>query len=163
MKKSVIGAALAAIAIVTLNTGCVTSKVQKVDATTGFTNTVVVVNQANLALDSAALQGVTAIAVNTVVNQTHKDPNVVAALKNAKVALDGILGGANQQTTQQVLDLLKLQGNQALADQVTMLVQTASSLEQQLLAKYGQGVAGQISISLLKAISAGLSIGLAGA
>lgn len=127
------------------------------------TNTVAIVNEANLSLDCVAIQGATAIAVNAVRVQTKNDPNVLNAIKNAKVALDGILTGANQQTTAQVMDILKSQGNPALQQQVASLVQTVSALEQSLLQKYGTTVAGEITLSILKSIDAGLAIGLAGA
>lgn len=153
---------LAATAV--LATGCATSHKVTItqDPTSGAfsTNTTVVVNEVNLALDCVAAQGATAIAVNVVLVQTKHDPNVVQALKNAKIAMDGILNGSNQQTTAQVLALLKAQGNQALTDQVTQLVDTVSKLEQGLLQKYGTTVAGEISLSLLKAVDAGLTIGL---
>lgn len=145
-------------------TGCVIGHKQVVTSTpAGFTtNTVAVVNEGNLALDAAALQASTAIAVNAVLIQTHKDPNVISALKNAKVAMDGILGGTSQQTTQQVVDLLKANGNPALVAQVQSIVQTVSALEQKLLATYGTTVAGEIGIEILKSLDAGLSTGLAG-
>ena len=153
---------VAAFAIV----GCVTAK--KITTTanadgTFTTNTTTVVNEANLALDCAGIQVVTAVSVNAVRIQSKNDPNVLNALKNAKVALDGILTGANQQTTAQVLTILKANDNPALQQQVSSLVQTVSALEQSLLQKYGTGVAGEITLSILKSVDAGLAIGLAGA
>lgn len=145
-----------------LATGCATSKTQTVtpNGSGGFTtNTVYTVNTNNLALDSAAAQVATAVAVNVVINA---EPQSVPALKNAQAALGGILKGTNQQTTQQVIDLLKAQGNPVLAQQVTTLIGSLSAVEQNLLAKYGQGVAGQITLSLAEAVYSGLSVGLAG-
>ncbi len=124
-----------------------------------ITNTVTVVNEANLALDSAALEAVTSIAISTVVS---KDPSVVEVLKNAHVALDGILNGSNPSTTGQVLAMLKAQNNPTLTSEINSLIGSANTLEQSLLAKYGSGVAGEITIALAKAINAGLSVGLAG-
>lgn len=141
--------------------GCVTSKVAQISPT-GTTNYVTVVNQSNLELDSAVLQSVTAVAVATAITQTHNDPGVIAALKNAQMALNGILSGSNQQTTDQVLALLKAQGNQVLSAQVTALVSAVSAKEQELLQTYGQTVSGQITTEILKAINAGLVVGLAG-
>lgn len=151
--------------VAVLFTACMTQKVPVVtgSAATGFsTNMVTEINTANLALDSAALQGATAIAVNLVLTQTKHDPGVVQALKNAHIAIDGILVGASQQTTAQVLEMLKIQNNAALSAQATSIMNAASALEQQLLAKYGASVAGQISIEILKSVDAGLAVGLSG-
>lgn len=148
-----------------LTSGCVIGHKQVVSgsAATGYTtNSVAFVNEANLTLDASALQATTAIAVNVVLVQTHKDPQIIAALKNAKVAMDGILGGTSQQTTQQVIDILKANGNPSLVAQVTSIVNAVSALEQQLLAKYGTTIAGEISIEILKSLDAGLGVGLAG-
>lgn len=161
MKKLLFAVCLSAAFI----TGCVLGKKTTVTTNpngTFTTNTVVVVNEANLALDSAALQAATAIGVNAVRIQTKNDPGVIQAMKDAKTALDGILMGASQQTTDQVLALLKANGNPALQQQVTSLVQTISALEQGLLQKYGATVAGEITLSILKSVDAGLAIGLAG-
>jgi len=156
---------LAILGLVAMSAGCVLGKKTSVTANpngTFTTNTTVIVNEANLTIDSAALQAATAIAVNTVRIQTHNDPGVLSALRNAKVALDGVLMGASQQTTAQVLDILRANGNPALQQQVTSLVQTISALEQSLLQKYGVTVAGEITISILKSVDAGLAIGVAG-
>lgn len=163
MKK--ITSVLAAATLVALvTTGCLTSRKQVVTSTpSGFTtNYVTTVNEGNLALDAGVLQASAAIAVNAALIQTHNDPQVISALKNAKVALDGILGGTSQQTTQQVVDLLKANGNPALVAQVTSIVNAVSALEQQLLAKYGTTVAGEISLEILKSLDAGLAVGLQG-
>jgi hypothetical protein len=164
MKKIAVFAAL--IAVVGLSSGCVTSKkigiVTNPDGTS-TTNITVVVNEANLALDCAAIQAATAVSVNAVRIQSKNDPGVISALKNAKTALDGILLGANQQTTDQVLTILKANGNPELQQQVSSLVQTISTVEQALLQKYGTTVKGEITLSILKSIDAGLAIGLAGA
>lgn len=138
--------------------GCVTSKVQT-PGPNGTTITTTVVNTNNLNLDAAVLQGATAISVSLLV---QKDPSTIQPLKNAHVALDGILNGANQMTTQEVLTMLKASGNPQLSAEVTSLVQTASSLEQTLLAKYGAEVGGQIAVAVTRAVDAGLIIGLAG-
>ena len=158
MKTQLVLTSIAILIIASLNTGCVTKKVQTV--TNGQTNTVTVVNQENLDLDAAALQGATSIATAFIVSKGN--PADIAALKNAELAINGILNGANQQTTQQVIDLLKANGSATLQTQVSGLVQAASALEQKLLNKYGTTVAGQISVELTKAIYAGLVIGLAG-
>lgn len=143
-------------------TGCLLSKKTTVtgNAATGFTtNTVVVVNEANLALDSVILQGATSIAVAPLVS---KYPNLVQPLRDAHVALDGIINGGNTNTSQQVIAMLKAQNNPALTEQINLLMQNVSKVEQDLLAKYGVTAAGEITISLARAIDAGLVIGLAG-
>lgn len=145
----------AAIGLIALsNTGCMTSKVAGPNGTT-----VTVVNTNNLALDASVFQGAVAISVSLL---AQKDPSVVPPLRSAHVALDGILNGANQMTTQEVLNMLKAAGNPALSAEVTSLVQTASALEQTLLMKYGAEVGGQIGLALVKAADAGIVIGLTG-
>lgn len=165
MKKLASFALLTAV-IGLLSTGCAIAHKSTITANpngTYTTNTTAVVNESNLALDCVAVQGATAIAVNVVLVQTKHDAGVIESLKNAKLALDGILLGSNQQTTQQVLELLKANGNPALQQQLTQLIDTASKLEQGLIQKYGVTVAGEIALSILKSIDAGLAIGLAGA
>lgn len=150
-------------------TGCMTSKTTTVtpggtNSVTGagylpVTNTVVTVNQANLTLDCGVLQGITAGAVSVVV---AKEPGSIPALKDAAVALDGILNGANTNTTAQVIGLLGGNANPVLNTEVTSLLSTVSALEQQLLAKYGPMVGGQIALAITRAVSEGLVTGLAG-
>jgi len=161
MKKLAVSLALIAV----VSVGCMTSKKVTTSANPdgSFTSTTnVVVNEANLALDCTAISGVTAVAVNTALIQSKHDPVVLQALKNSKTALDAILFGTSQQTTQQVLDLLKINGNPALEQQVSQLVDTVSKLELALLQKYGTTVKGEIANSILQAIDTGLTIGLAG-
>ena len=161
----ILGVAVGTIGLILISQGCVTSKTAMVtgDATTGFsTNIVVTVNTNNLALDCAGIQVVTAVGVNAALNASHNDPGVINALKNAQVALGGILNGTNPQTTSQVVALLNAQGNPALTQQVTQLVQSLSAVEQNLLAKYGATVAGQISVAITQAVYSGLTVGLAG-
>ena len=153
-----IGAAgLILVAALASVTGCVTSKRQVV--TNGVTNTVVVVNEANLAFDAAGLQAATAVAVNAVL---ARDPSAVGPLKTAQTVLAGVLNGTSPQTTAQVIALLKAQNNSALNQEMTTLVGEISALEQKLLAQYGATVAGEISVALTKAVYSGLTVGLAG-
>lgn len=164
MKKSML-VLVAALSLVL--TGCLTSKNSTVSAGpngTTVTNTTVTVNQANLSIESTLVQVAAAVAVTTVLSTTHNDPNVLQALKNAQVALGGIMNGTNPQTTAQVVELLKAQGNQALTDQITSLLTSISTAEQNLLNQLGAGsnVAGQISVALTKAVYSGLTVGLAG-
>jgi hypothetical protein len=150
-----------ALASLALCAGCLTSKQTSVTqgASGPVTNTVTVVNQANLLLDSSVLQGATAIAVSVAV---QKDPSVVPALKDAQTALTGILNGASTNSASQILSTLGQSSNPALAAEITPLVGTVSGLEQSLLAKYGTNVTGQITIALAKAVNAGFATGLAG-
>ena len=156
---------VATISIAAAVAGCMTTKKQVVGTDSSgatFTNTVTVVNEGNLALDATGVQVATAIAVNTVLVQTKYDPQVLQALKNAKTALDGILTGVNSETSQQVVAMLKLQNNASLSSQVDTLLQAISAAEQNLLAKYGATVAGEITVAMVKAVDAGLTVGLNG-
>src|SRR6516225_393074 len=161
MKKLIVPLIAAAI----ITAGCVASRQQVITPNPvggGFTTNVVwVVNTNNLIVDSAAASVVTAVAVNAAIIGSHNDANVVQALKNAQTALGGILQGATFQTRQQVVEILRAQGNPALTEQVNQLVDALSSLEQDMLQKYGQTVAGQISVSLTRAVYTGLNTGLA--
>lgn len=157
-----LSAAVLAVLSVTL-IGCVTSKVSTVTPTaTGFvTNTVTVVNTNNLTLDAAALQAATAVSVSLVVNNP-KNAAMIPALKDAQIALDGILNGSNATTTTQVLTLLQANSNPALSQEITSLLSVVSAFEQSVLAKYGPSVAGQIGLAVTRAIDAGLIVGLTG-
>jgi len=158
LASSILGAALlAGFALLTLlDAGCVTRSVTTVSPA-GVTNTVTLVDTNALALDAAVLEGATAISVNLIV---QKDPAVVPALKDAQLALNGVLNGSNAQTTQQVLNLLKAGNNPAVASEVTSLVGVVSSLEQKLLGNYGAEAAGQITIALARAALGGIITGL---
>lgn len=143
-------------------TGCLTSKTQTVTTNpngTFSTNTVTTVNQANLALDSAGLQSLTSISVSLLVN---KDPGLVAPLRDAQTALDGILNGSNPQSEAQVVAMLNAKGDKDLTTEITQLQQAVSQLEQDLLKKYGATVAGEVSVALTRAVERGLRVGLAG-
>jgi hypothetical protein len=143
--------------------GCMTSKVTTVTHPTGgtgtVTNTVTVVNTNNLILDASVIQAAVATGVSVAI---QKDPSTIPAFKDAQMALDGVLNGSNTNTTAQVLALLGNDSNPTIASEVTPLISVASSLEQQLLAKYGSGVAGQISLAIAKAVDAGLIVALQG-
>jgi hypothetical protein len=168
MMKMRIMAVTAMVLAAGLFAGCMTSKTTTVTpggTTAGgvvfgpVTNTVTTVNEANLALDCGVLQGLVAAGVSIVV---QKEPGSIPALKDAELALDGILNGANTNTTAQALALLGSNSNPVLASEITSLMQVGSALEQKLLAKYGQSVTGEISLALTKAVYGGLVIGLAG-
>jgi hypothetical protein len=161
---SVMGMVLAA----GLLAGCMMSKTTTVTpggTTAGgvvfapVTNTVTTVNEANLALDCGVLQGLVAASVSIVV---QKEPASIPALKDAELALDGILNGADTNTTAQAIALLGKNSNPVLATEMTTLINTMSVLEQQLLAKYGQNVGGQIALAISQAVYGGFVIGLAG-
>ena len=167
-KKIAVSLILIAVSSTFIFSGCVTDKKTVVTpATTNalgvvtgpVTNTVTTVNTNNLLLDASVLQGATAVAVSVV---AQKDPSAVPALRDASVALNGILNGANPQTTGQVLGLLGSNSNATLAAEIGPLIGTVSALEQTLLNKYGSGVSGQITLALTKAVAAGFVAGLAG-
>ncbi|HEV2350837.1 MAG TPA: hypothetical protein VG028_13430 [Terriglobia bacterium] len=168
MKSKLLSVLLGASLLAGLS-GCMTRKVTSTnvtgDAVTGFTtNTVTItqVNTNNLILDSAVFQGAVAIGVTAAISATHQDPGVISALKNAQTALDGVLNGSNPETTAQVLTMLKANGNPALVQEINSLIASASALEQDLLVKYGAGVAGQITTALARAADAGLVVALEG-
>ncbi len=148
-------------AIVTLVTGgCLLSKQAVVtsNGAGGFTtNIVTVVDEANLAIDASVLEVVTATAVIRFKN----NPQVVSALQDAHKALDGIIEGSNSATTQDVINILKIQGNSQLTDEVSSLVKIISLEEQKLIVKYGSSVAGKIALAVTRAVDAGIVIGLA--
>lgn len=138
--------------------GCMTHRVTTIDPVTGATNTVTVVDTNNLAMDQDLLQSATAISLGFAI---QKDPNIVPPLKTAKESIDGILNGTNQQTTQDVINVLKASNNPTLSREVASLLKAISGIEQRLLSKYGQSVAGQIHIALTQAIANGLGDALA--
>ena len=152
MKKYLSLAGVLALALVA---GCMTTK------TTGPTGTVTTtVNTNNLALDCAVIQSAAAIGTSVAI---QKDPSVVPILQTVQVALGGVLNGANASTTAQAIQLIGASSNPTLGQEVAPLIGMASALEQQLLAKYGQGVAGQISLAIAHALYSGITAGLAGA
>jgi hypothetical protein len=158
----------ALLAIASFTAGCLTSRTTTVtpgtvnaDGTTNaaVTNTVVTVNEANLAIDCSILTTTTSLAVSLA---AQDDPKVVPALKQAQIALDGVLNGANPNTTTQILNALGGKLNPTAAGNITGIVSSASSLEQNLLKKYGASVAGEITLAIARAIDDGLTQGLAG-
>ena len=152
MKKYLSLAGVLALALVA---GCMTTK------TTGPTGTVTTtVNTNNLALDCAVIQSAAAIGTSVAI---QKDPSVVPILQTVQVALGGVLNGANASTTAQAIQLIGASSNPTLGQEVAPLIGMESALEQQLLAKYGQGVAGQISLAIAHALYSGITAGLAGA
>ena len=128
--------------------------------TPGTTTTVTTVNTNNLTIDAAVIQGVVATAVSVAV---QKDPSVIPALQIAQASLGGVLNGSDASTPGQIMALLGKNGNATIQAEITPLVSVVSGLEQQLLAKYGQGVAGQITLAIAKSVYAGLSVGLSSA
>ena len=167
MKNTIIAATLLAASC--LLTGCLTGKVSTITPastnslgiiTGPVTNTVTIVNTNNLLLETAVLQSATAIGVGVAV---QKDPSIVQALTDAQIALDGILNGASTNTPAQVAALLGNNSNPTIQGEIMPLITMASVLEQQLLAKYGTTVGGQISMAILRALDRGLAAGLIGA
>jgi hypothetical protein len=141
--------------------GCMTSKVQTVTATpTGFaTNTTTVVNEANLAIDTAVLQSLTSIAVTEVLRRDHS-LSTIKIILSTETALNGVLSGANDSNTGQLLTILGSNGSDALSTEIKPLIIMASSIEQNLLAKYGATVAGKISNAIAKSVYAGMATSL---
>lgn len=155
IKKILLGmlATAAILTVMVLMSGCLTSK--QTSVTNGVTNVVVTVNQTTLALDCAAIQ----FGTGELVSQFAKNPQNLVALNDAKIALDGILTGATTNNTQQALALLKL-STPALQQQAQGLINAVSQLEQQLLAKYGATVTGEITLAIATAIDRGFATGL---
>jgi hypothetical protein len=158
MKKSTLFslfvAGLVAIAGIT---GCVTSKQVTTNPTTGVTTTNTVVNTAQLNIDCAVLQ--TSFAIGTSV-AVQKDPSVVPILTDVTLALNGVLHGASTNSASQVLTLLGKNSNSTIAANITPIINSLSSFEQNLLNKYGTNVAGQISIAVTTAVDQGILAGL---
>lgn len=149
--------------LVLSQTGCLTSKTATVSQSptgTFTTNYVTTVNTANLALWTTGASVATTVAVNTILASTKNDPTVLADLKKAQIALDGVVSGANQATTADVINMLKANGNPVLAQEVTGLITSISALEQQALVNAGATVPGEISLSFAKAVNSGLMVGL---
>lgn len=149
--------------------GCMTSRVVTItpggtNATTGSitgpaTNTVTIVNTNNLQLDCLAIQG---LAAGATVGARLADTNTIPYLQDAQTAMGGLLNGASEGSTAQILDALGQSGNTNLATAFAPVVAAASSIEQGLLAKYDTSVAGQISVAITRAVYNGISLGLAG-
>lgn len=144
---------LSAASIALLPSGCMTSKTTTVTqstnsagAVTSATNVVVTVNQANLALDCAALQLVGTPAVTYALT---KDPSVRPILVDIQTAVNGALHGADTNVVATVEGFLGK--NQALDDQLTPLIQAASDLRGQLLLKYGSNNGVIIASAILQA------------
>jgi hypothetical protein len=137
-------------------TGCVTTPAST-NSVTGVV-TPVGVNTNNLAIDAAVINGLVATAVSIVV---QKDPHAIPALRDAQMALGGILNGANAGTPNQIIGLLGKNSNATIAAEIGPLINTLSALEQSLLNKYGQTASGQIVIAITRAIYGGFAVGLA--
>lgn len=161
--KKIFSIAAMAVLLTLSQTGCVTSKTATVTQSptgTFSTNYVTTVDTANLALWTTGASVATTVAVNAILSATKNDPAVLADLQKAQIALDGVVNGANQATTADVINMLKANGNPVLAQEVTGLVQSISALEQQALVNAGQTTAGEISLSFAKAVNSGLIVGL---
>jgi hypothetical protein len=164
MKKLTVSLALTAVLALAVS-GCAWHKATSVTAngSGGFsTNVVYSINTNNLNLQKTIIAAGTTEAVTLTLSATKNDPTIVQALKNAQVALDGILHGSNQLTREQVIAILKAQNNPTLSQQVDQLLQTISGYEQQWLVQFGASVAGQISVAYTEAVYSGLTVGLTG-
>lgn len=123
------------------------------------TNTVQVVDPVALSLAVAGSEGITAIAVTTVVK---KDPGAIPVLKDAQTALTGVLTGASASSTSQVLATLGQSNDATLSAAMTPIIQQISVLEQGLIARFGAQAGGQITLAIASAVNAGITVGLAG-
>ena len=151
MKKylSIACLAIGMLGLSLISTGCLTSKVvtpstNAAGVTTFTTNTVV--NTAQLNIDCAALQ---LVGTPAVIYAIQKDPSARPIVVDIQVALQGALQGANTNVVSQINGLIG--GNASLQASITPLIQGASSLEQQLLAKYGSIAGVQITQAILNA------------
>ena len=140
------GIALSLPSCLTKQTTTVTSVTNSVGQVTLVTNVTTTVNQAQLNIDCAALQLVGTPAVTYALT---KDPSVRPIIVNIQVAINGALNGADTNVIKTVQGFIGK--NQALDDQLTPLIQAASDLRGQLLAKYGTNNAVIISKAILQA------------
>lgn len=141
--------------------GCATTKTTTITQTTNTagavvdtTNVVTSVNQAILAVDCAGVQSGVQLAVAFAVG---KDPSAIPVLQNIQTALSGILNGASSGSVTQIATLLKSQSNTNLVTALGPVVNGLSSLEQNLLQKYGSTVSGEITVAVATAISKGIT------
>lgn len=119
------------------------------------TNVVTVVNTNALAVDCLAIQTATSLAVAAA---EAEDPALAPALADARIALGGLLNGANSNSVPEILGAVGTT-NAAFASVVGPLVADASALEQTLKSKYGASISGQIVIAILQAVAQGLGVG----
>jgi hypothetical protein len=141
----------------TSKTTTVTQSTNSAGAVTSATNVVVTVNQANLALDCAGIQAATGIAVSLTL---QKDPAAKPEIQNIQTALSGILNGAGTNSVNQIATLIGSSKNAAVVANLTPVVNSMSSLEQSMIAKYGAAVGGQFGLAIATAISNGINSGL---
>jgi hypothetical protein len=150
-------AALVLAGVLVIGTGgCMTSEVTTVtppttNSVTGVvtgpvTNTATVVNEANLELDCAGLQ---LVGTPALIFTLEKEPAARPVVVDIQTALTGAIVGVDTNVLDSIDGLIG--GDAALQASLLPLIQGASSLEQSLLQKYGNAVATQISIAILKA------------
>ena len=123
------------------------------------TNTVVTVNTNNLILDCAGIQIIAMGATMAVVDQ---DQTAEPEVRAAQVSLGAALKGANPNTVGQVMASLGQSTNAVMLVQMGKITQGVSAMEQQLLAKYGPTVGGQIGLGIAQAVYDGMTSGLVG-
>jgi len=123
------------------------------------TNTVVTVNTNNLILDCAGMQIIAMGATMAVVDQ---DKTAEPELRAAQLSLGAALKGANPNTVGQVMASLGQSTNAVMLAQMGKITQGVSAMEQQLLAKYGPTVGGQIGLGIAQAVYDGMTSGLVG-
>lgn len=113
--------------------------------TPSTTNTVLVVNQGNLALDCAVLK---LMGIPAVTYALSKNPGVRPILVDIQMALRGALHGTDSNIVATITGFV---GKDQLLDaELTPLIQAASGLRGQLIAKYGDKAGVQISLAILQ-------------
>jgi hypothetical protein len=145
MKTTLFISLLAAATLVGCVTKSVTTVTPGVNGGSPTTNQVTVVNQANLDLDCAALQ---LVGTPALIYALNKDPQARPIVVDIQTALTGALVGADTNVVAQINGLIG--GDPALQASLVPLIQAASSLNQQMLAKYGTVNGVIISEAILK-------------
>lgn len=132
----------------TVTAGCLLRKQTVVtgDAVSGFTtNTVKVVNQTVL---DGYCAGIQLLGTPALTRALQKDVSVRPIVQNIQTALVGALHGADSNVVATIEGFLGQ--NPALDDQLQPLIKAASDLRGQLLAKYGDRAAVQITTAILQ-------------
>lgn len=150
----------ALLALVTLETGCLTSKQAVVNPTTGQTNYVTQVNQLYLAADCEVIKIAAAGATTVALQKTHGSTNVFQALMDAHLVLDGARNGLNTNTQAIVVEKLSGLNNQSLSSEILSFSAFIDKERADLLTKYGSEAALQIVEAITAAVDQGIEMGL---
>jgi hypothetical protein len=129
--------------------GCVTKTTTTVtpglNGASPVTNTVTTVNTNNLDIDCMVLQ---LVGTPSLIYALEKEPSARPIVVDIQIALQGALNGADTNVTATITGLVG--GDAALDASITPLIQGASALNQQLLAKYGDKNAVIIGLAILR-------------